>query len=270
MMECIAAGATWPQARHHEQGYCMTPGCPMPDCGYCEETDFHRAYCCKPAMLKAEQWLVKRTVHFAALAEQGIREGFAAYWLRGIVPAAWTRLAPEPLEFVQEEAYGQAEGLAVEHRIRADLVGVDGTGTTNDPRTRRCGWSVVYLDQKENSAVNPAGININYDIMLGGAWTGNLVGEQTVPRSELMALIQAMDKTAGDITVVSDCASVVDGFNLGRYAAPDGENADLWYELSRALKQRGTGKVQVVKIESHLTAARLQELGCPILWSGWC
>ena len=263
MLECIAAGATWPQARRHEQGYCMTPECPMPGCGYCEETELHRAYGCKPAMLKAEQWLVKRTAHFAALAEQGISEGFAAYWLRGIVPAAWTRLAPEPLEYVQVEAFGQAEGLAAGHRVRADMVGVDGTGTTNDPRTRRCCWSVVYLDQEKSSAANTAGISINYDLVLGGAWTGNLVGEQTVPRSELTALIQALDRTEGDVIVISDCASVVDGFNLGRYAAPDGENADLWYELSRALKQRGTGKVQVVKIESHLTAARLQQLACP-------
>ena len=69
---------------------------------------------------------------------------------------------------------------------------------------------------------------------LESACFGGLPGEdQTVPRAELMAVIQTM-KLTGErpVKLYSDNKYVVDGFKGSRHLqTADGDNQDLWAEL---------------------------------------
>eukprot|EP00973_Karenia_brevis_P026896 3709284-Karenia_brevis.AAC.1 len=75
------------------------------------------------------------------------------------------------------------------------LAGTDASGGehTADPRLRRVGWAAVIFG-KEMSYL--------------GAIRGNLEGAQTVNRGELMALVEVLERTEGDITVAVDSAYV--------------------------------------------------------------
>ena len=117
---------------------------------------------------KSHDQLHRLTKHLVEVAKVGVEQGEASYWLRGLVPADWTRVT-QALDFQEVMTVGQEQ----EGRRKVSILGTDGTGTSNDPRVRRCGWSIAYLDSNDE---------------LNG-WYGNLIGDQTVPRAELTALI---------------------------------------------------------------------------------
>ena len=82
----------------------------------------------------------------------------------------------------------------------------DGSGgkNTDDPRLRRCGWSWVIPGANHPECGK----------------CGNLLGPQTLPRAELIAIIEFIRELeialqVTDVVIYSDCKRVVDLFNGG-------------------------------------------------------
>ena len=90
---------------------------------------------------KNHDQLHRLTKHLVEVAKVGVEQGEEAYWLRGLVPADWTRVT-QALDYQEVVTIGQEQG----GRIKVSILGTDGTGTSNDPRLRICGWSIAYLD----------------------------------------------------------------------------------------------------------------------------
>lgn len=128
------------------------------------------------------------------------------FYLRGLLPQGWTTCS-EPHQVV-EKRFGQAleaEPACVEH------IFVDGSGSTSDPRLRRCGWAVAWID------FGPCSGDTYPEAKVLGAMQGNMdMDSQSVPAAELTALLQALRATKGDITIWSDCWFVVQGFAHAR------------------------------------------------------
>jgi len=123
---------------------------------------------------------------------QGCDE-FPAFWLRGLVPWEWTfgRVEEEfDLSPIRVQLYGPwASGVWA---LPANAVAAtDGSGGPNsrDPRLRRVGWGAVV----SNGRLEPI------------AWaSGGVEGPQTVPRSELQAVLWLVSHTSGDVVVYVD------------------------------------------------------------------
>ena len=49
MLECAVSGATWPQARRQQEGYCDSGMCPHQGCE-ADETQLHRVWLCKQSI----------------------------------------------------------------------------------------------------------------------------------------------------------------------------------------------------------------------------
>ena len=85
-----------------------------------------------------------------------------------------------------------------------------------------------------------------------GAWYGSVPGDvQTPPRAALMALVQALSTTSGDLLVKPDASYLVDGISKGRHLNAQGTHADLWYQVGRLMAARGA-PTEVAKVTAHL------------------
>ena len=87
------------------------------------------------------------------------------------MPAEWTRVEPTTYMVVRPL------GRPLQDMPRGITVYTDGSGgkNTSDPRLRRCGWAWVIPGITEHPDCGRC---------------GNLLGQQTVPRAELTALIE--------------------------------------------------------------------------------
>ena len=95
----------------------------------------------------------------------------------------------------------------------------DGSGGrfSSDPRVRRCGWGAVKLDTVTCACP-------------GGFW-GTLPGQaQTVPRAELFAIWFVLKATNTDVTIYTDCALAVLGFNAPAKTKIS-VNSDIWHDI---------------------------------------
>ena len=122
-----------------------------------------------------------------------------------MVPSSWTEELTEKITKVGD--YGQSWGSFTQHWptfTAGTILGTDGgckLGNT-DSRIRKTTWGIIHMDS---------------NWCLAGFRWGTLVGSQylqTVPRSELAALVEAT-QSHGDILVYSDSSYVVKGFNKG-------------------------------------------------------
>eukprot|EP00959_Pyramimonas_sp_CCMP1952_P289621 6057478-Pyramimonas_sp.AAC.1 len=71
---------------------------------------------------------------------------------------------------------------------------------------------------------------------------GTIDGPQTVPASELAALVWALKVTKGPIELWSDCALVFDGWCKGFASAQQGPLIRWWSRVRAALQSRGEGQ----------------------------
>ena len=119
----------------------------------------------------------------------------------------------------------------------------DGSGgsTGSDRRRRRCGWSVVQVDE-EGKAL--------------GILTGNIWGPlQTVPRAELIAVIRALKSITGEMTLWSDCKYVVDGMHKIQFRPTlplPKKNRTLWIDARKMIAAR-TSVFTMHKVLAHAT-----------------
>ena len=211
------------------------------------ETDYHRIWVCeandKLRGCKHSKYLIKR-------ARIGA-EKYPCLWLRGLVPADWTAVAPPPdqteAETHNERMQTDSEGKFFSpsgHRI---LGCGDGSGgrKTSDRRLRRAAWAWVILDGDKDQAKDVA-------CSRAAALPGR---RQTVNRCELSSFLNFMDSTAGEVEFVTDSAYVVKGTAKIRSAHRTGKepifksNIDLWRKAVKLLDERS---FELHKVESHL------------------
>ena len=116
------------------------------------------------------------------------------------------------------------------------FAGTDGSGGDRgtDPRLRITGWSYIVFQD-------------NVPVIWGYGGAGE--ESQTVPVAELLGLLAAARRTAGDLTVYVDNQYVVDTFWLAQWPL-QGVHGHLWGQLREVLTQR-TGTLSVTKVASH-------------------
>ena len=83
-------------------------------------------------------------------------------------------------------------------------------------------------------------------------WKGSIGGPQTMPKAELAAVVELLDRTNGDVTILSDCVYVV-GFCRKGFGRTARSNRDLWARTQARLRQR-PGKVVVEKVAAHTSS----------------
>ena len=128
----------------------------------------------------------------------------------------------------------------------------DGSGTTNDERSRRCGWGIAWMSCVEEEWH-----------FKGGLYAPLGECRHTVPRAELAALVYLVQNSSGIIEVWSDCKYVVDGFAQHKYEQPKGPCAELWCLLGQAMQNR-VGQVTVYKVKAHATVDHMKVAGIPL------
>ena len=117
-------------------------------------------------------------------------------WLRGLVPkAAWP--LPKP-----EQQYDWLEGSWPRPRFKGTVC-TDGNGGywSADGELRRCGWAAVMLD----ASGQPKDWK-----WIAGPLAGTV---QTVPRSEIYAVLMVIEHAEGDCHVWTDHENIVTTIN---------------------------------------------------------
>ncbi len=163
-----------------------------------------------------------------------------SFWNRGVMPRVADTEKDEPQEktfFVGQQSW-DAEG----EKIQAF---VDGSGLHPDPRIRRCGWGVSWLNQGGHSK----------GLFRGGCF-GSIGSEvHSVAKAELEALIRALrhiDWQKQGMIVFSDCRFVVNGFkNKVWLKQASIAHRDRWLEVAGLLQ--GRDDVEVVWVKAHIT-----------------
>lgn len=153
---------------------------------------------------------------------------------------AWTVLARSPpKDGVITSGLGSSGVLSIPEGA---VIGTDGSGGTfgADPRLRRVGWVWVLLPERKTSAFAQ----------------GSVAGEQTVPRAELQAILHLLEFTTGEVTVHTDCLSVLNGVIKLQQGIcepkPDTTNGQMWRKAQLLLQTR-KGSFRFEKIKAHLT-----------------
>ena len=237
MLECAASNCCWTRSRRNLAGYDVDTTCQR--CLSAPDTAFHRVWECQ-ANDQVDQDDFRKSRHLAAQANRAMEKGEdQCFWLRGLVPKRWTE-TPLPEQRSGPWKVGTANQTSPP---RPSYVYVDGSGTTADRRTRRCGWSVAWLGQ-----------DVQGQLSFSGGFFGGLGNEaHTVFRAELVAFLMALELVVGDITVYSDCLSVVNGFEAGLHLWPAGPHFDVWEQIGKAINTR-QGGVKLKWVKAHANA----------------
>jgi len=266
VLRSIAAGGTLTLQRRFPD---LEPQHPLKLCRQCgteAETALHRFWTCPciPELYghssevgtdatdeeKLEVETYKATIEKTQSLKQDAIVGCTTrdqqcFYLRGLIPQGWTTCS-EPHQVV-EKRFGQAleaEPACVEH------IFVDGSGSTSDPRLRRCGWAVAWID------FGPCSGDTYLEAKVLGAIQGNMdMDSQSVPAAELTAVLQALRATRGDVTIWSDCWFVVQGFANARWRLEVCQHFDLWQRIHANCEGR---RVTVRWVKAHAKVVHLE------------
>ena len=212
----ILTGALWTEARVQEK----ISGKEDHDtkCEKCRhpKKDEEHMFGGRPPTNAMRKSSIRRTIGKDFDHKAGAMEtGTPCYFLRGLMPSAWTKPTVEPV-YYREELGSSKQDLQSLRAYRAHKIQVntDGSGgsNTSDTRLRRCGWTWIVNKYRWGAAPS-------YVAHYGQRGTLRDMGPeaQTVPRAELEAVYHALRalKTAPwieEILIYSDCKAVVDGF----------------------------------------------------------
>ncbi|CAK0881441.1 unnamed protein product, partial [Prorocentrum cordatum] len=237
----VMTGASWTRVRQKEADFDVSATCPL--CGLADETLLHRVWQC-PCNVGHEDY-----TSMESLAARAV-EGAAAepcLWLRGLPPTGWTRYEyPEGAsEF--EHVAGDWDTAAEQYGGEDGFLDVFGDGSggehSDDPRLRQCGVGAVIL---QVSLQAPGELRV-----AAGVAAGLLGPKQTVPRSELQAFLIALRRTRGCLRYHTDHMPLVHGWRQRRHVSPSGKNADLWWQIRRAIRDRGDSDIEIRFLHSH-------------------
>ena len=263
-MKAIIAGGMWPPARKVQAGMATDPTCRR--CGADCDDDDHLIWTCCARGPENDQEPKKRE----KAENKDRREWKAAdqkynapcFWNRGMMPKAWTKLDPPSNSGFHDEYHNEHHNN--EHRQEegqqweGGWYFSDGSGgrNTKDPRRRRCGWSIAQL-QGHSQSQYERGERTEEPEIRRAAW-GTLPGErQTVPRAELQAVIELLERTAettDKVTLWVDCEYVRSGMQkVKRMAGAGASNQDQWQKVLELRNER-RGLFVVRRVwRSHVT-----------------
>ena len=145
VLQAIVTGGIWHGSRleeftgNPEAGICSR-------CGERMETPLHRYWLCKANHeLAATTPAIRRTQHLSDLARAEGAER-PCLWYRGLLPR-------RDMEFALDEQCTWSVHCTVEAGCTtATELYTDGSGSTADPRWRRCGWAACWLDRDLDEA----------------------------------------------------------------------------------------------------------------------
>ena len=251
MVVKVAAAGLWTARRRHQQGYSSSPICTR--CQGAEEDLHHMAWGCPGnARVADDDQTFATTEHLAQSANQSSPED-ACLWVRGLMPEH--RLPRRNEDEVRTETI-LIDNLEVVRGSRTLRIATDGSGGPgrHTARTRRCGWARVLFDSQTLT-----------DLSFAKAGYGALEGsKQTVPRAELVAIIQgikALPKGA-TVEVWSDHKNHVRRYSRGKDAQDLGDHEDLWEELWQIVDSH-EGHITLHKVKGHAKAKHIYGSGTP-------
>ena len=164
----------------------------------------------------------------------------------------WEARGPKNAEETSGLPGGKARPAPAPHQQDDNFIFIDGSLSTSDRRTRRAGWGVVRLTTNDHVQADRASLQ--------EAWYGDVDGKQTAATVELAALWRALSLTTGDVTIVTDCALVANGWaKRQQLSATPGPHWRWWRRIHDAYQER-QGGVKVVKCYSHLDETTATEL----------
>ncbi len=245
-MEVLVCGAFWPESRRWNAGL----GPPTGTCMRCVEQigdERHVLVDCGAALNEVLWARIKgRDVGDEAMKDI---PGLAPLLLAGLPPRTRPVIKANP-EFTEGNIslgscgtfYGDASGYGS---------GGGGGGQPDEVVT----WSVLQLRRDAETDV----IGMSDPLALGG----RAVCQQargvceglfpSVPRGELMALVQFLRGVRVPAKYVGDCKGVIDGARLGvppRLTSSGCFHADLWRDVRHALRDHGPG-IEIRKTKAH-------------------
>ena len=173
----ILSGGIWPESRKHAAGLVSSPACPH--CGAETQDLFHLLWGCDTVWRSPDQEIAKGDFMFGE-ADRG-QSSSACFWLRGLVPKAWTH-REETDRYVVEDI----PGSDFQQYDPDTPVYLDGTGGPfgKDYRIRVCGWAWI-----QPAMVLEAGTVCTTSYC---GRRGTIPGRQTVPRAETYALLHLL------------------------------------------------------------------------------
>ena len=247
MLEAVLTSSIWCQQRLHEFGCADSPMCRR--CGLAQEDEAHRYWTCI-GNRTCDDPRIQSTQHLrhVALASPEL----TCFYMRGVPVASQLACIPEP---PAECCVFSAGAFATPGRIAGGTFGTDGTGGvyTSDARLRRCAWAIAQI--------RPGGSG---DVL--GVLFGALPCRQTVPRSELWALVQLLERLcpASPATVYLDCLPVFKAYSKGReHCLYNSQMSDMWSQFW-ALHAERLAPLRLGWVPSHKSAQEACELDLPL------
>jgi len=154
MLRCVVGAACWTPARKYDAGLRATPSCPL--CGAPRADIHHQTWECPEIAKRAEPTelaILEASDHLKEQAATAKQLGeHTCFWQRGLPPRDW---------YLQDEAWTEDFVMGAGDANRADIeiplrpLFLDGSGSSSDPRLRRCGWAVAWHEQGVTTTTPP-------------------------------------------------------------------------------------------------------------------
>ena len=259
MLDAIHLGFLWYSDRAAE-AYGGDRTCKL--CCMAPETEQHIYWECR-CILSLQEAAVVDTQHMQRLAREQLSGATprSAYWLRGLLVN--NEVAIPPPVAVEEVEY---HNHCLPKQLLTGTVCTDGSGGgAQSPRLRRCSWAVVQVPEEpsmRHSSLRRLRLNAktkvakDLDHLEWQAMSGMLPGaSQTVARSELYALLQALRRQGGDLHIWTDHRPLLQVWkrieSKGLSNAGDMANLDLWEEVYDLRVQHRHWQLEFSWVNSH-------------------
>lgn len=241
LLKCVDAGGSWLRARRKSMGLIEDDACPL--CNRDTHTDLHAIWAC-PATCRLDDPRIHSSMGMTQAALEGAR-ALPCFWLRGLV------LAPMMQAPAMPSLRSWTLGVVPDASAATTLY-LDGSGGIYGAQAclRRCGWGYVQVLETSQGCLQYAYVKF-----------GTLEGdqhEQTVPRAEMRAVIEAARDVVGPLHLHSDCLTFVRGHMQGPDRAHELANDDLWDEWWAILQGR-THPLTLTKVQAHATAMHIMK-----------
>ncbi|OLP99123.1 hypothetical protein AK812_SmicGene18339 [Symbiodinium microadriaticum] len=192
--------------------------------------------CCKEPATWAHvllhcQWWHQHGWELPSWFQEGLRDGDAGFWTRGLRPFAPNPTSQQVIRTGIWETQDRIEASGLTFSTDAS-----GGPYTKDPRLRKVGVSVIAFEWKHGQ---PEEI---------GRIVSTLPGKQTVFRGELYGILLLLQGTVGTADATVDCLGVVSMLAHCKGKA----HADLW----ATIKAEKHSRLKATWVASHLTPAQ--------------
>ena len=233
-------GGQWSQARLANHGYAADSDCLV--CPGCLGTLGHRFWRCTNQADVRQEVVDSETLAMAAVASDT-----DLLFTRALLPRAELPVPPPPALLERWYYYRWRPDTII-----TGTVFTDGSGKMCAawPEANRAGWGLVIM---------------NRHVLVAMAH-GPLPGfQQTAPRAEMLAVLQAVQFGVQPLCIKTDCLPIVEGLMRGKAWSLHvrRENLDLWHRLWHAIEDQGglSESLKIEYVQAHQVEASLDQIG---------